>query len=640
MKLDDLPSGVADSEANESPTREGFLEARKRFLEDVRLLGDAATIPFSPPGMTIEKLKQGWPEVWGVMGEALRGLRQKHCPPGVDPWGAGAVAQALLNDYLGKDARAKLGDIETPLKAMDEEGRRPLMWAFRALFGGRGELLKQGLTWAILHLYDIASAYPAQIAQLPSMEGGKWVYRKNPTREEIEQSNMLSMFRVETYNLRFDLPFYPLPFRTKNGAIMFPANVKGVYIRDDVVAAFRWFDEFERLGRLCDRSIHPEGPEIRVTEALFFVPATEEKPFAFVQELFDLRASIIAEDKYDARAVILKLALNSIYGKLAQSVGRKGQPPAFASPWMAAAITAGIRRKLIEAALTAPDSIVCFATDGIVSTTPLDVFVPPSKTLGHWEYEEAKHGGVFVQSGVYALMKKRSRDDYEAAMNDPASTGEYEKVVSEALERGQVLDEATKIQRTREKIDEGIKIASRGFSPQNIGVSEKVSWPQAMRKVLFEDIPACWKEGKPAYVFERQQYITVGASLARNPPPPVKGRGARRPWRPSLIGSWIKSGGKLQLDAMSRKRIVPREPELRSSRSEGLIALTVNQWPLGGHTESFPSRPKWMDPEWFGPEWRGVKEDQEEGVERDYEGESEIDALDEQDDVIAGLSAG
>jgi hypothetical protein len=265
---------------------------------------------------------------------------------------------------------------------------------------------------------------------------------------------------------------------------------------------------------------------------------------------------------------------------------------------MAAAITAGTRRKLIEAALTAPDSIVCFATDGIVSTTPLAVFVPPTKTLGHWEYEEAKHGGVFVQSGVYAVIKDRTKGD------------------------------------------KGIKIASRGFSPQNIGVSEKVSWTQAMLKVLFEDIPACWKEGKPAYVFERQQYITVGASLARNPPPPVKGPRARRPWRPSLIGSWIKSRGKLQLDAMSRKRIVPPDPALRASRSERLIALTVNHWPYGGQAESFPSRPKWMDPLWFGPEWAGVREDEEEGVEKDYEGESEIDALDEQDDVIAGLSAG
>jgi hypothetical protein len=429
------------------------------------------------------------------------------------------------------------------------------------------------------------------------MEGGKWVYRKNPTREEIEQSNMLSMFRVETYNFKYDLPFYLFPLRTKTSAIMFPANVKGIYMCDEVIGGFKWFDEFDRQGRLCNRLIHPEGPEIRVTEAMFFVPATDEKPFAFVQELFDLRASIIAENKDDVRGVILKLAINSIYGKLAQSVGRRGDPPAFASPWMAAAITAGTRRMLLEAALTAPDSIVCFATDGIVSTTPLDVFVPPSKTLGHWEHEEAIDGGVFVQSGVYAVIKDRTKGD------------------------------------------KGVKIASRGFSPQNIGVSKEVSRTQAMLKVLFEDIPTCWKEEKAAFVFEREQYVTIGASLARNPPPPVKGRGARRPWRPSLIGSWIKSEGKLQLDAMSRKRNAPREKRLRLSRSEGLIALTVNHWPHGGQVESFPSRPKWMDPKWFGPEWAGVQEDREKGVEKDYEGESETDALDEQDDVIAGLSA-
>ena len=84
MKLDDLPPGVADSKANESPTREAFLEERKRFLEDVRLLGDAATIPFCPPDMTIEKLKQGWPVFWKCMREALRVARQEDCPPGVD----------------------------------------------------------------------------------------------------------------------------------------------------------------------------------------------------------------------------------------------------------------------------------------------------------------------------------------------------------------------------------------------------------------------------------------------------------------------------------------------------------------------------------------------------------------------------
>ena len=221
-----------------------------------------------------------------------------------------------------------------------------------------------------------------------------------------------------------------------------------------------------------------------MTEALFFVPATDEKPFAFIRELFDLRARIMKADKKDVRAIILKLAYNSIYGKLAQSVGRKGVPPPYASPWMAAAITAGTRRKLLEAALTAPDSIVCFATDGIVSLKALEVFVPKEKTLGEWEHEVAKGGGVFAQSGVYALMKDLTKADYDR-MED------------------------------RDKADEGVKIAARGFSP--LGPDDGRTPTQHMVKVLFEDIPACWKDGKSAYVFDRQQYVTVGAALARNP---------------------------------------------------------------------------------------------------------------------------
>ena len=525
-------------------------------------------------------------------------------------YGPGAVANALLEQHLGKprDARAKLGDIETPLKALDEEGRRPLMWAFRALFGGRGELMKQGLTGDILHVYDLSSAYPAQIAELPSMEGGEWVHRKNPTREEIEQSNMLSMFRAETHNFNYFLPFYPLPFRVKSGAIMFPADVRGVWMRDDVVGAFKYFDKFSSLGRLSHGVPGGSKPEIRVTEALFFVPATDEKPFAFIRELFDLRARIMKADKKDVRAVILKLAYNSIYGKLAQSVGRKGEPPPYASPWMAAAITAGTRRKLIEAALTAPDSIVCFATDGIVSLKALDVFVPKEKTLGEWEHEVAKGGGVFAQSGVYALMKDLTKADYDR-MED------------------------------REKADEGVKIAARGFSP--LRPDDDETWTRHMVKVLFEDIPACWKDGKSAYVFDRQQYVTVGAALARNPPPPVGGSGKRRAWGPLLTGSWIESEGKLQLDAMSRKRLPPKDPQEGLDRASGLVALAVNHWPpYGGKLDSYPARPKWMDPKWFGPEWSdGEPAPDEEGVEKDFEGENELE-LDEQEDVIAGLSAG
>jgi hypothetical protein len=108
-----------------------------------------------------------------------------------------------------------------------------------------------------------------------------------------------------------------------------------------------------------------------------------------------------------------------------------------------------------------------------------------------------------------------------------------------------------------------------------------------------------------------------------------------------LTGSWIMREGKPQLDAMSRKRLPPKDAQEGMDRASELVALAVNHWPpYGGRLDSYPARPKWMDPKWFGPEWSdGEPAPDEEGVEKDFEGENELE-LDEQEDVIAGLSAG
>jgi hypothetical protein len=64
------------------------------------------------------------------------------------------------------------------------------------------------------------------------------------------------------------------------------------------------------------------------------------------------------ENEKDARGHNLKVSYNSAYGKLAQSVGRKGHPPKFASPWLAGAITARTRRLALEAALKDPYAVI------------------------------------------------------------------------------------------------------------------------------------------------------------------------------------------------------------------------------------------------------------------------------------------
>jgi hypothetical protein len=126
--------------------------------------------------------------------------------------------------------------------------------------------LKQGNHLKPVHEYDISSAYPAQIIQLPDMTNGRWEKVFNPTREQVENANMLSMFHVRTHNYARDLPFYALPFRPEGGGgpIYYPAKLEGVYMRDHVIAAIRHFDYFNKRERLVDGVSFRDYPSLEI----------------------------------------------------------------------------------------------------------------------------------------------------------------------------------------------------------------------------------------------------------------------------------------------------------------------------------------------------------------------------------------
>jgi hypothetical protein len=139
--------------------------------------------------------------------------------------------------------------------------------------------------------------------------------------------------------------------------------------------------------------------------------------------------------EYDITEKVLKLILNSVYGKLAQFVGSSNKVPNCANPYYAAAITA-CRRRLIELAITDPSAIIFFATDGILSIRPLHHLPIPVKgvkncpvkrsgkrvkdesagdviSLGDWEYAQ-RDGGIFVMAGVYThyLIERDDKGEF------------------------------------------------------------------------------------------------------------------------------------------------------------------------------------------------------------------------------------
>jgi hypothetical protein len=343
--------------------------------------------------------------------------------------GAGAAASALiekekLKRNYGSDITAS--DISPQQEA-----------AHHAYFGGRIELLKQGYVETVaLKIVDIASAYPAAMVGLPSLAGGTWVNREGieiprtslaQLRNAIETTSPVSMFKIRfqfpTYEQYHTdarkavfIPFFPLPYRQKGGGILFPASGYGWYMRDDVLAAISWLERFvPGFPRSAKKPVKITA--FNIEEAWIFEPSLDgrvnERPFDFIRERFEERRRIKDESertgKYDIREKAIKLSLNSIYGKLAQSVGTQGKAPPIANPYYAAAITAHCRRRLMEAALLDPHAIVFFATDGIVSTRPLNGLARVRKKgdavdLGDWEYCEAD-SGLFVLPGVYTYGK-------------------------------------------------------------------------------------------------------------------------------------------------------------------------------------------------------------------------------------------
>ena len=362
--------------------------------------------------------------------------------------GAGAAAAALYQHYGVPKHYA--GWVKKRKISHEQET------AHACYYGGHIELIKQGYTEVRHYSYDIRSAYPSEMIDLPSMIGAKVRrYEDGVSWEKVEQASKISKFLIrwrlpifyvnQEGRLR-NIPFFPLPYRLPGGGILFPSEGSGWYMRDDALAAKKWLETFWRLScgmlgvtplgygadipakaaRVMEtmqipgvvevtrqkRFASPSKPDkwhglnLMICEAeIYAIDAKQPKPFAWIGELFAERARIKREEPGNVAEQNIKLSLNSLSGKAAQSVGGSDdEPPATVCPWYAAATTAGTRRRVMEAALQNPHAIVQFSTDGIVSLEPLDL--PIGDGLGQWEADELicdlqGRGALYALSGVY-----------------------------------------------------------------------------------------------------------------------------------------------------------------------------------------------------------------------------------------------
>ena len=113
-------------------------------------------------------------------------------------------------------------------------------------------------------------------------------------------------------------------------------------------------------------------------------------PFEWVKALYEERRRLGS----DTREYPLKLALNSLYGKLAQRCGRGPYHDVVS----AGLITAITRAQLLEALGQNPRSVVMLATDAVFSREPLSLDI--GEAPGQWE-EKVWPDLFIAQPGVY-----------------------------------------------------------------------------------------------------------------------------------------------------------------------------------------------------------------------------------------------
>ena len=242
-----------------------------------------------------------------------------------------------------------------------------------AYYGGRFEPIQYGLIQGPVYQYDLNSAYAAMYQELPCLVHGTW--------EHITEQPDGGIYFAEvdfTFVYGTDRPLCILPYRAKNGAILYPLRGQGTYPSPELELArehnvrFKTFDGWKYVPGQCDH----------------------DNVFHWVPAMYAHRKAL--ELSGDTRGTALKIALASVYGKLAQSVG----DPVYSNPIWASLITGTVRARLVRAALSENmgSDLVMLATDAMFTTKPRNV--PISGKLGDWSVDEYENILV-VQSGLY-----------------------------------------------------------------------------------------------------------------------------------------------------------------------------------------------------------------------------------------------
>ncbi len=248
-----------------------------------------------------------------------------------------------------------------------------LEYAYESYRGGWMECFKKG-HFDKLYDYDISSAYPYQVSELVSLDGGEWFYKKGRVKSE-----------------EFTLGWV-------KGTSTVTGDVSPLLYRGDVNYTCRdsWdttvFEEEARF--LAPNKIG----SFDIKDGWYFRAAeTATKPFKYeMRRLFRQKKQI-------QNSWLPKSMSVSLYGKFAQK-DEDGRTGNLFNPVYASSITARTRLTIAKFALMQPEHLCIITTDGIAfdKALPSDVL---GKNMGDLQLKYADEG-VVVGTNVYTIKGK------------------------------------------------------------------------------------------------------------------------------------------------------------------------------------------------------------------------------------------
>lgn len=270
------------------------------------------------------------------------------------PVGAGSIASAMFRKHRIDNYFPVFQPV--PVEVM-----------LQSYIGGRFDVARIGFIGNVYE-YDINSAYPHIARTLPCLAHSKFAW----TDTYVPDRHSLWLVRWRDNENRWA----PFPYRTPNGEhIRYYSSGTGYYYGSEVASALQLDNDIDIIG----------GYQL--------ICECDERPFQWIEDYYSIRQEMKAKGDY--AELIIKLGLNSVYGKLAQS---KGKTPPWQNFIWAGMITSGTRAMLMQAVAQNSAAVFKLSTDAVFSTVPLQLDF--GNELGQWKSIELEDLLV-LGNGIY-----------------------------------------------------------------------------------------------------------------------------------------------------------------------------------------------------------------------------------------------